>query len=557
MPVTYYTPETAPWSDAGHGPVAAAWATHSTSARTAAAHMPPRCYSNAALLKLAPRAEANPSEQEIPAVARQPRLRRRVPFWRWPDRPAVSPGFLAVVERGGYYSISPGKARRSPVRLSSIAWFFDEAKRLADISADGDVATLIDRGINALEENDLDGRRYGPAAQRAGYWAHGFSPGDWKLVSECAKRLQARPGAAEAVVREADRHRIPDMNTDIYNLSSVLGGDDGLALPESGAAPDRMRVWVLRILPYIQHVVEQMLKNYLGMLIAADCDDPVATYQKTQGYVLGEFAQDNGTPDEVKVLLRRVRPLRNAAAHIANVTIADGQILIRPRNGADHEPWQPEEVEDAFKSLLRTLGAVSLGVTIGAGPHYQASAAEEISEAVAAGSDLSLIEHLLTIWMEWSDVRASFHDGTITVEARSAGPVRFGTLVMASGQCNICEAAETLICRVTPVGDGAVWSPMAIEMRVPPSRSDAQPQDDSAAEERIMSEMVESGKIDDAQFFDEPNSYGGMQRLCSDQRFWEGQDGFGLARWSSDLPEGQDSFIQKPSDLWVPEAHYF
>ena len=59
-------------------PVAAARATHSTSARTAAPHMPPRCYSNAALLKLAPPFEANPSEQGIPAGACQPRLRRRV-----------------------------------------------------------------------------------------------------------------------------------------------------------------------------------------------------------------------------------------------------------------------------------------------------------------------------------------------------------------------------------------------------------------------------------------------------------------------------------------------
>lgn len=85
-------------------PVAAAWANHSTSARTAAAHMPPRCCSNAALPKLAPPSEANPSEQEIPAVARQLWLCRRVPFWRWPDRPAVSPGLLAVVGRRGLLS---------------------------------------------------------------------------------------------------------------------------------------------------------------------------------------------------------------------------------------------------------------------------------------------------------------------------------------------------------------------------------------------------------------------------------------------------------------------
>ena len=441
------------------------------------------------------------------------------------------------------------------MHLSSIARFFGEAKLLADVDADGDVATLIDRGINALEREGLDGRRYAGAAQRAGHWEPRFGEGDWKLVRECADRLQAKPAATEAIVRESGRHRTPDMNADIYALASLPGDDDDLALPEPGAAPELMRDWARRILGHVRHACEQTLKNYLGMVIAADSDDPVAAYKKTQECTVGDFARDNGTPEDMKALLSRVRPLRNADAHV-DFTIADGQILIRPRKGSDHEPWQPEEVEEAFKSLLRMLGAVSLGATIGAGPHYQASAAEEISEAVAAGSDLSLIEHLLTTWMEWSDVRASFHDGTITAQARSAGPIRFGTLVMAAGQCNICEAAETLICRVTPVGDGALWSPVAIEMRVH-SRSDARPQDDSAAEERIMSEMAQSVKIDGARFFDEPNSYGGMQRLCSDQRFWEGQDGMGLARWSSDLPEGQDSFTQRPSDLWVPGAHYF
>ena len=440
------------------------------------------------------------------------------------------------------------------MHLSSIARFFDEAKRLADVVADGDVATLIDRGINALEREGLDGRRYAGAAQRAGHWEPRFGEGDWKLVRECADRLQANPAAAEAIVRESGRHRTPDMNADIYALSSLLGDDDDLALPEPGAAPGLMRVWAHRILAHIRHACEQTLKNYLGMVIAVGSDDPVAAYKETQEYTVGEFARANGTPDDMKALLNRVRPLRNADAHV-DFTIKNRQILIRPRKGSDHEPWQPEEVEDAFKTLLRTLGAVSLGATIGVGPHYQASAAEEISEAAAAGSDLSLIEHLLTTWMEWSDVRASFHDGAIAVEARSAAPVRFGTLGMASGQCNVCEAAETLICRVTPVGDGAVRPPMAIEMPVP-SPSDARTQDDPAAEERIMLAMSQSVKIDGAQFLDEPpDGYGGMRRLCSDQRFWEGQDGFGLVRWS-DIKEGQDSFTQRPSDLWVPGAYY-
>lgn len=333
----------------------------------------------------------------------------------------ISPGLLAVVGGEGALLSHPPRQREEPVHLSSIARFFDEAKRLADVVADGDVATLIDRGINALEREGLDGRRYAGAAQRAGHWEPRFGEGDWKLVRECADRLQANPAAAEAIVRESGRHRTPDMNADIYALSSLLGDDDDLALPEPGAAPGLMRVWAHRILAHIRHACEQTLKNYLGMVIAVGSDDPVAAYKETQEYTVGEFARANGTSDDMKALLNRVRPLRNADAHV-DFTIKNRQILIRPRKGSDHEPWQPEEVEDAFKTLLRTLGAVSLGATIGVGPHYQASAAEEISEAAAAGSDLSLIEHLLTTWMEWSDVRASFHDGAIAVEARSAGP---------------------------------------------------------------------------------------------------------------------------------------
>lgn len=440
---------------------------------------------------------------------------------------------------------------------SILVRLFDEAKHLADMGADGDVATLIDRGIKALAENKLDGRRYAPAAQIAGYCAYSFRSGDWDLARECANRLQVKSDAAEAIVIEAGRHRIPDMNTDMREWAAMLSRGD-LVCPEPGENPENIRAWVLRVLRCISDLSEQALKNYLGIFIAVDSEDPVSAYDETQQYTLGDFSNHNETPPAVVRLLEKkgkIRMLRNARSHVANITVTEeGQILIRPR-GADYEPWQPEEIEDVFKTLLQMLWALSLGVAIGAGHPYQSSAAEDISDAVAAGSDLSLIKHLLATWMEWSDVRASFHDGTITVEARSAGPVRFGTLAIASGQCNVCAAAKTLACTVTSIGDGAVRPPMTIEMPVH-SRSDARPQDDPAAEERIILAMAQSVKIDGAQFLDEPpDGYGGMRRLCSDQRFWEGQDGFGLAQWSDNL-ESRDSFIQRPSDLWMPGPLY-
>lgn len=124
-------------------PVAAARATHSTSARTAAPHMPPRCYSNAALLKLAPPSEANPSEQGIPAGACQPRLRRRVALRQSSLIESQSCGSLLCLSKADFGSLRvlcsdldhhprPRGSRRSSGRTALVS---GSAERLSAVLA--------------------------------------------------------------------------------------------------------------------------------------------------------------------------------------------------------------------------------------------------------------------------------------------------------------------------------------------------------------------------------------------------------------------------------------
>ena len=330
------------------------------------------------------------------------------------------------------------------------------------------------------------------------------------------------------------------MNTDLHQWAESLSSDD-LALPQHGVRPERLRAWAKRMLFYILNLCEQPLKNYLG-IIAAVSDNSESAYAKTQRAMLNSLLTCLSAPSAVVQRLKRLedkglRTLRNAGAHIANVTISEGLIHIQSKSNKGPETWQPERMRDVFESLLVTLEAISLGVSIGAGPHYQSPEAEHPNEAVASGSDLSVIEQLFTVWMEWLDAKVSLKDQTITVEARSNGPIRFWTLVRASTRCNMCKPAKTLICHVTPAYDGAVSRTMVIEIPIL-SHTETRPQDDPAVEEKVMLEMAGRIKIDGTKLFGY-DGYGGLDRLQADQRFWEG------AR--------QHGFIQsETSDLFIP-----
>lgn len=393
----------------------------------------------------------------------------------------------------------------------SIRRFFSEAKRLADDSARGDVAELIDRGITALQREGMDSREHADAAQRAGHWDAQFKSEDWALAKECEARMRDNPAAARVIVHESEQ-RVEEMNRDIFLVQSLYGGDDELTASDPVDA-----LWVHRMLGHIRLACEQTLRNYLGMFVAAGDDDPAGVYKKTQRYDIGDFCHDPGVPESLKPLLHKARVLRNAGAH-ADFFIRDGQVWIRPDRDKDHKPWAPEKIADTYKSLLRSLGAISLGTTTGSGP-YRSERALDVSAAAADGSDLSLIEHLLSSWMEWEEVRASLADGVITVDAKAPGPVRFGSLLMAAGQCNLCEAASKLACRVTFAGPTAGWPPMTVEFPVRP-RPENRPPDDPAEDEQRAIEHGLAIKIDGKSFFD-GDDYGGMPALYQDDRFAE------------------------------------
>lgn len=415
-----------------------------------------------------------------------------------------------------------------------VSEFFIEAKRSADEVADGDVATLIDKGYEALEKWELDDGQHQLAAQRAGYWGVRFSDEDWCLVKACVGWLKAAdPKAVRLVVSEAALRRTPDMNTDLHEWTASLAADD-LSPPPSDAAPECLRAWAKRLLLYIMDLCEQSLRNYLGIIIAARPADGVVAdvvYWNAQNATLHKLLNDPATackgtaspaaPDEVTQRLKLLedqglRAMRNARAHLADFTIVGGRVR------AGEKEWTPEEMRGAFELLVSTLGALSLAVTIGAGRHYKSSGGSGHSEAADACFDLSAVERLLCSWMGWPSADVSLAGTIITAEVRSSDPIRFKTLVHAASHCRLLEGepADTMICRVTPAD--AANRAVSIELPIS-SSAEAQHLRDNPDDEEMMLEWSDRTKIDNCKLMvpTEAGGYGGWPRMQEDYRFWE------------------------------------
>lgn len=205
--------------------------------------------------------------------------------------------------------------------------WFREAKVLADESADGDVAALLGKGIALLEEHGFGPRSHPAAAQRAVHWSSRFGSDEWASVRECAAVLEAADPQHVAAVMQAAAPRSADMNEDL--LGWLLGEQSKtLSLP---GPEENLRPWAQRVLQFIMNLSEQPAKNYLGMLIAVA--DPETSHEATQrlelGRLLNHARAKKAAPESVISRLDRARPLRNSAAHVANLSIVDGHIELQ------------------------------------------------------------------------------------------------------------------------------------------------------------------------------------------------------------------------------------
>lgn len=399
--------------------------------------------------------------------------------------------------------------------------WFREAKALADESADGDVAALLGKGAALLEEHGFDPRSHQDAAQRAVHWSSRFGGGEWASVRECAAVFEAADPQHVAAVMQAAAPRSADMNEDL--LGWLLGEQSKtLSLP---GPEENLRPWAQRVLQFIMNLSEQPAKNYLGMLIAvADPETGHAATQRLElGRLLNHARAKQAAPESVISRLDRTRPLRNSAAHIANLSIVGGRIELQG------DKWTPEALIGELKNLLQTVGVLSLAVAIGSGRATRAALSDDGDGSVPGDGDDGLVpmEDLLACWMEWSDVKAARSGPQITVTARASGPILFYTLMQAAGFFRSYEGAATAVFDINhgmdDIGRVVIGFPI-----LPPD-----------ADEQAMWDSMPRFTIDGEPIHD---TYGGIARLMDDHRF--------VANLP-DTPEGQETErIEPPGPPW-------
>lgn len=407
-----------------------------------------------------------------------------------------------------------------------------EAKALADEVEDRDVATLIDKGITALEGHGLPGSGHGLPAWRAGRWAARFEPSDWEIVVGCVDWLAASDDDdVAAVVAEAGPEQATAMNAALRHWAGRAAFGDG------DPPPGELQGWAIELAEHVMRVSERSLRFYLGIVIAARPRPGAGAaeiYRKTQRTDSLHVVLTRGAvPDALKarrkeLLDRGLTVLRNAGGHSANLSADGDQVLIHASNDPNAGPqsWTLDEMRAVADLMHRTAGALSVAVAIGSG-------FGRILPPGEAGGGLAALEQLLETWMEWSAVKASADGTTVTVQARSPGPIRFKTLFHAAG-CSpalIGDGADTLRCEVILIDANAVHPPVLIEMPMPPIASKSTPPD-GADLEKLMQETGERIKIDGASLMvldadGAPDAtvtktnYGGPRRLWDDKRFWE------------------------------------
>ncbi len=416
-----------------------------------------------------------------------------------------------------------------------------EAKSLADEVTDGDIAALIDKGITALEQNDLPARGHGLPAWRTGYWATLFQPDDWAIVQECVLWLTGEGSdddVVTAVMSEATP-RAAAMNVALHRYARRTA-----AAPDNSALPEELLGEALKLTEHVRDVTEQSLRFYLGIIIAsryqtgtdaASHADAVGRYKKTQYTdTLGKLLTRKQVPDALSrrrqdLLDRGLAALRNAGAHPANINATDDKVLIHASSDnaeAPFEEWTLEQMRDVTDLMRRTTGALSVAVSI--------ASCGRVLPPGEEGGGLSALERLLETWMEWSGVTASADgESVITVQARAPGAIRFGNLVHAAGGCPalVGHIADTLRCEVTPIDAAAVLPQITIEMPIP-GPEDVPADADDSDYERMALEKAAKIKIDGKPFMildadgkplgpgDAPANYGGPVRMRQDRRFW-------------------------------------
>lgn len=396
--------------------------------------------------------------------------------------------------------------------------WFREAKVLADESAGGDVAALLGKGVALLEGHGFGPRSHPAAAQRAVYWSSRFGGGEWASVRECVAVLEAADPQHVAAVMQAAAPRSADMNEDL--LGWLLGEQSkNLSLPGPG---ENLRPWAQRVLQFIMNLSEQPAKNYLGMLIAVA--DPETGHAATQRLELGRLLDraraKKAAPESVISRLGRARPLRNSAAHMANLSIVDGRVELQG------DKWTPEALIGELESLLQTVGVLSLAVDIWSGRAALSDGGD--GSAPGDGDDgLAPMEDLLACWMEWSDVKAARSGPQITVTARASGPILFFTLIQAAGFFRGYEGAARAVFDIDHGMDDI--GRVVIGFPILPLDADEQAMWDSMPRITIDGEPIHG-------------PYGGIARLMDDHRF---------VADSPDTPEGQETErIEPPGPPW-------
>ena len=134
--------------------------------------------------------------------------------------------------------------------------------------------------------------------------------------------LKSNPSKIREVLDEA-KARTQDMNLDLARWSRQF-------VPFKDYEDLRERVSAM--LCFILRLCEQPLKHYLGIAIAvAPQGEP---YDETQDMTVGKILHKASVHVPwISNRINRINYLRNAAAHISNYTIDNGQIAIRSRKG--------------------------------------------------------------------------------------------------------------------------------------------------------------------------------------------------------------------------------
>ena len=377
-------------------------------------------------------------------------------------------------------------------------WFyrhFRETKNLADEHTAGDVAALLHRGNAVLEREGLDSLAHPLARQRAAHWeARGFGEEDWGLVRKSVGVLPSTSADRQSLLGDIEQSRIDEMNFATMQLTRRLKG-----IGEYPEGMDARRRWTREFLSVFEDLCSQPLTFYLGMLIASsDSDIP---FDLTQTWTLGELFRK--LPKPLETLPGRLdasRKLRNASAHMANVSIrTDGRIVIRGKKTCT--VWEAQEMTDEFGALSLTVGALSMAATLACSPRDEPDSGQDLDL-----DDLAPITDLLASWMEWTEIKTTRPGDYFMVEALTDRPIRFATLLDSLDMCRLYGWAKTLVCRVRHNFDDAG----SVLIRLPVRQPSGEPP------EQEMEYMCRNATIDGDPLID---VYGGQERMAADPRF--------------------------------------